>query len=263
MKRLIVLIIVLTSSLLFASSVKDYFPLMDEDTLALLLSGEVMSDSSDMNDISYLVPKDSLIVDSYNKISNYEKGFAVAVAALVPYPDKFQNLSKEEIQKELFNYSLTLSSLSGLEYLSHRSGDKMKVLFEEASMLSSPDKKDKISDLVVENVPEKMECYVYLKDTSFGKNVYKVRYESRENELAVTLNNTSEMKFMGVSLVAKGKLIMLMDITLTDEGILFAGIGSVKDKPAKINLLVYTVDLKESFMNRITALKNWYLEKLK
>ena len=29
------------------------------------------------------------------------------------------------------------------------------------------------------------------------------------------------------------------------------------------NLLVYTVDLKESFMNRITALKNWYLEKLK
>ena len=38
MKRLIVLIIVLTSSLLFASSVKDYFPLMDEDTLALLLS---------------------------------------------------------------------------------------------------------------------------------------------------------------------------------------------------------------------------------
>ena len=93
MKRLIVLIIVLTSSLVFASSVKDYFPLMDEDTLALLLSGEVMSDSSDMNDISYLVPKDSLIVDSYNKISNYEKGFAVAVAALVPYPDKFQNLS--------------------------------------------------------------------------------------------------------------------------------------------------------------------------
>ena len=81
--------------------------------------------------------------------------------------------------------------------------------------------------------------------------------------MAVTLNNTSEMKFMGVSLVAKGKVIMLMDITLTDEGILFAGIGSVKDKPAKINLLVYTVDLKESFMNRITALKNWYLEKLK
>ena len=160
MKRLIVLIIVLTSSLLFATSVKDYFPLMDEDTLAILLSGEVMSDSSDMNDISYLVPKDSLIVDSYNKISNYEKGFAVAVAALVPYPDKFQNLSKEEIQKELFNYSLTLSSLSGLEYLSHRSGDKMKVLFEEASMLSSPDKKDKISDNVVENVPEKIESYV-------------------------------------------------------------------------------------------------------
>ena len=263
MKRWFITFLFLISSLLFASTVKDYFPLMDDDTLSLLLSGEVISDSSDINDISYLVPKDSLIVDSYNMISNYEKGFAVAVAALVPYPDKFNSLSKEEIQRKLFNYSLTLSTLSGIEYLSHRSGDKMKVLFEEASMLSSPDKKDKTPDLVVDSVPSNMECYVYLKDTSFGKNVYKVVYESREDELAITLSNTSEMKFMGISLVAEGKVIMLMDITLTDEGILFAGIGSVKDKPAKMNLLVYTVDLKESFMNRITALKDWYLEKLK
>ncbi|MGN1188886.1 MAG: DUF6675 family protein [Candidatus Ornithospirochaeta sp.] len=252
----------MTSSLLFASSVRELLPLMDDATMSRLLSGEVLSDSSDVNDISYLVPKDSMITGTFNEISSYEKGFAVAVAALVPYPDKFKGLDKEEMLKELYNYSLTLSTLSGLEYLSHRAGDKMKVLFEEASMLSSSNMKDKISDVSVESVPPSMECYVYLKDTSFGKNVYRVIYESRENELAMTLKNTSEMKFMGISLVAEGKVIMLIDISLTEEGILFAGIGSVKDKPAKMNLLVYTVDLKESFMNRITALKDWYLEKL-
>ena len=78
MKRWFITFLFLISSLLFASTVKDYFPLMDDDTLSLLLSGEVISDSSDINDISYLVPKDSLIVDSYNMISNYEKGFALA-----------------------------------------------------------------------------------------------------------------------------------------------------------------------------------------
>lgn len=45
MKRWFITFLFLISSLLFASTVKDYFPLMDDDTLSLLLSGEVISDS--------------------------------------------------------------------------------------------------------------------------------------------------------------------------------------------------------------------------
>ena len=138
----------------------------------------------------------------------------------------------------------------------------MKVLFEEASMLSSPDKKDKISDLVVENVPEKMECYVYLKDTSFGKNVYRIEYKAKANELALEMRNSSELKFMGIGIVAPGKVAMSMDMMLTDEGILFSGIASVKDKTPKINLLLYTIDLEESIMNRVIALKDWYFGRI-
>ena len=56
---------------------------------------------------------------------------------------------------------------------------------------------------------------------------------------------------------------MLVEVTLTDEGILFTGIGSVKDKNPTMNILVYKVDLELSFMNRIIALKDWYVDKLK
>ena len=101
-----------------------------------------------------------------------------------------------------------------------------------------------------------------MKDTSFGKNVYRIEYKAKEKEIALEMRNSSELKFMGIGIVAPGKISISMDIILTDEGILFAGIASVKDKTPKINLLVYTIDLEESIMNRVTALKNWYFGRI-
>ena len=51
---------------------------------------------------------------------------------------------------------------------------------------------------------------------------------------------------------------MSIDMMLTDEGVLFSGVASVKDKEPKLNLLVYTIDLEESIMNRVIAIKDWY-----
>lgn len=67
---------------------------------------------------------------------------------------------------------------------------------------------------------------------------------------------------MGIGIVAPGKVAMSMDMMLTDEGILFSGIASVKDKTPKINLLLYTIDLEESIMNRVIALKDWYFGRI-
>ena len=63
---------------------------------------------------------------------------------------------------------------------------------------------------------------------------------------------------MGIGLVAPGKVAMSIDMMLTDEGVLFSGVASVKDKEPKLNLLVYTIDLEESIMNRVIAIKDWY-----
>ena len=53
---------------------------------------------------------------------------------------------------------------------------------------------------------------------------------------------------------------MSLDMILTDEGILVSGLASVKDKTPKINLLVYTIDLEESIMNRVVAIKDWFFD---
>ena len=247
----------------FSVSVRELLPNMNEEKMNSLISGEVVSDSSANGDICYLIPKDALITSTANVVFSYEKGFAVGATTLIPYPEKFEGMNKDELIPSLYNYGQSLSTLEGIKYISHRAGDKPKVLFEEASTLSSSDMKDKTDDWWFDSIPEYCERYVYLKDTSFGKNIYRVETRTKDDGFSMELKNANELKFLGIGIVAVGKVTMLVEVTLTDEGILFTGIGSVKDKNPTMNILVYKVDLELSFMNRILALKDWYVEKLK
>ena len=242
----------------FSVSVRELLPNMNEEKMNSLISGEVVSDSSANGDICYLIPKDALITSTANVVFSYEKGFAVGATTLIPYPEKFEGMNKDELILSLYNYGQSLSTLEGIKYISHRAGDKPKVLFEEASTLSSSDMKDKTDDWWFDSIPEYCERYVYLKDTSFGKNVYRIEYKVKGKEIALEMRNSSELKFMGIGLVAPGKVAMSIDMMLTDEGVLFSGVASVKDKEPKLNLLVYTIDLEESIMNRVIAIKDWY-----
>ena len=246
----------------FASSVLDYFPAFSPSQEKMLLSGEMVKGTSVSDDVMSFIPAGSLISDTAEEVLSYEKGFVIAVDMLIPYPEEMKDMNNEEMLLFLYNNSLKVSTMKGIEYISHRAGDKKKTLFDDAYMLSSSNKKDRIEDPEVDSVPEYSEHYVYMKDTSFGNNVYRIEYKAKEKEIALEMRNSSELKFMGIGIVAPGKISISMDIILTDEGILFAGIASVKDKTPKINLLVYTIDLEESIMNRVVALKNWYFGRI-
>lgn len=264
MKRLfsVILVFFISLSFVFSISLKDLYPDMEEEKYETLLSGSVINDSTVNGDIRYMVPRGAMITDSAEAVFSYEKGFAVAVAALQPYPEKFNGLSEEEILLLLYNYGQQMSTLEGITYISHRAGDKPKVLFEEASVLLSPDIDDKTEDPWTDVLPEYNDIYVYLKDTSFGKNIYRAEVWTKSDGLSLELRNYDELKFMGIGIVAQNKVTMLLEITLVDEGILVAAVGAVKDKNPTMNILFYKVNLELSFMNRITALKDWYLEKL-
>ena len=258
----IVVLLFLLLPFVFATSVLDYFPLFSSSQQEMLLSGEMLKGTSVSDDVMSFIPKDAIITDTAKEVLSYEKGFAVAVNMLVPYPEGMKDMSDEEILLFLYNNSLKISTMKGIEYISHRAGDKLKVLFDDAYMLSSSNKDDKIEDPEVDSVPEYAEHFVYMKDTSFGKNVYRVEYKARDKELAMEMRNSSELKFMGVGIVAPGKVAMSLDMQLTDEGILFSGLASIKDKTPKIHLLVYTIDLEESIMNRVIAIKDWYFGRI-
>lgn len=258
----IVLLILLTWSLFALESFKDVVTTLNSDEYSVLLNGELLSQNTTDGDISHIAPPSVSVKEKIDYVLGMKKGFGVAISSLLSYPEGWKEMSKEEQRLKLYNTLLSISTQKDLTYISHRAGDKEKTLFEDSAMLSSSNKKDRIEDPTVTVVPSYAEYYAYQKDTSFGGNVYLLKYKVEENEIFMEISNYSELKFMGIGLVAPGKVNMALDIIPTEEGIYVYAMVSVKDKTPKINLVFYSVDLELSFYNRIVALRNWLNQEL-
>ena len=259
MKRIVfVLVVLLMVGSVGASSLSDYLVGLDSERYALILNGEVLTENSSDGDIRSIAPKSDLVEEKIEYVEAMEKGFGVAIAFLVPYPEGWKDMSEEEKELKLYNVLLRISKQSGITYISHRAGDKEKTLFNESYMVSSSDKKSRVDDPVVDRVPLYAEYYSYQDDTSFGANIYALSYTAVNDEIFLDITNDNDLKFMGINLVKKGKVNMSLDFILVDEGIYVFAMASVKDKKPKISILFYTVDLELSFYNRIIALSNWF-----
>lgn len=263
MKKIIFVLVFLTAVLtLNADPLCEYFDNIDSDKYNLILSGEILTENTSDGDIRAIAPKSDLVDEKIEYIEAMDKGFGVAIGSLVPYPEGWESMTKEERKLKLYNTLLKISTQSGITYISHRAGDKEKTLFSESYMVSSPDKKNRIDDPVVDKVPLYAEYYSYQDDTSFGGNIYSLAYTAVNDEIFLDITNNNDLKFMGISLVKKGKVNMSLDFIEADEGIYVFAIASVKDKKPKISILFYTVDLELSFYNRIVALSNWFKSSL-
>lgn len=262
-KIVLVLLCILTAVSLSAySPIKDLIPGADSTTYDFIISGEIVKANTTDGNIATIAPDTKLVEEKLDYINSMEKGFGTAMGCLLPYPEGWTEKSSDERKLKLYNTLLKISTQSGITYISHRAGDKEKTLFKECYMLASTDKKDRIDDPVVNRVPLYKEYYSYQEDTSFGGNIYLLSYTSINDEIFLDIKNNNDLKFMGISLVKKSKVNMSLDFIETEEGIYVFALASVKDKPAKVNVLFYTVDLELSFYNRIVALSNWFKAQL-
>ncbi len=243
-------------------ALSDILPAVDDETYSSILGGEIVKESTTEGDLSLIAPRSEYVSGKIAEVEAMEKGFGVAVGSLVPYPAGWKTMSESERTLYLYNTLLRISTMTGLTYISHRAGDKEKTLFDECSMLSSDNKKDKIDDPVVTAVPSYAEYYSYQDDTSFGGNVYRMTYYAKGGEIFMDIRNNNDLKFMGISLVKKDKVNMVFDIQETVEGIYVYALASVKDKNSKVNVIFYTVDLELSFYNRVVALSKWFKKTL-
>ncbi|MBQ0070911.1 MAG: hypothetical protein KBS81_03510 [Spirochaetales bacterium] len=261
-RSVLVLVLLVLSTVLFASPLSSSVPNLGPERTALLLKGESLKESTVDGDILSLVPEVPATKEKIASALSIKKGFSVSQATLVPYPKTWTGMSEEELEKTIYNTVLKVSTMKGLIYISHRAGDKPKVLFEESSMLASSNKKDTISDPQVDTVPREAFYHAYQKDTTFGGNVYSLHYSSGDEGLFLDISNETPLSFMGISLVAEGKVSMFMTIVPVEEGIYVHSAATILDKSPKVNLLVYSVDLEDCFMRRIEALKNWFIAEI-
>lgn len=264
MKKFLLIFLTLVLSLFSAfalESVYDVFPLLSDSEIKLLIeNGETLENSTLQDGIIQLAPKGTKAYEQAKEASELDNSFSVGVVSLVAYPDDWKDLSLEEKQLKVFNIMTKVSTQQGITYISRMAGYTEKTLIEESYCISDPDKKNsKIQDPVFRYVPGLYSMHSYQKDNRFGGNVFKLDYTNTEDEVFLSIVNKTAMKFMGVSCVLKGKLAMYIDTYLTEEGIVVFSMATIVDKKPQIKLVVYTVDLEESFQRRINGFKNWFI----
>ena len=191
----------------------------------------------------------------------FAEDVSVSIEDKVAYPQSWTCLSKEERNLKLINILTNISSQKGVQYISRMAGYKPKTLFEDSYCISNLDKaKSRIDDPVFTQVPDSYTLYAYQKDNRFGGNTFTLDYTVTDDGIKLSIVNHTAMKFAGYTCVKPEKLTMTLEVIHNENDMTVKGYAFAPDQKAKINLLVYTVEIDSSFERRITALKNWFVD---
>jgi hypothetical protein len=156
----------------------------------------------------------------------------------------------------IYNETLAISALTGLEYFSHRR-NRMRTFYESSHVVDGTDTKRILPDPVYQTPPQKLSLYVRQKDMTFGDNVYMFTYEADESAFIITQENASTIMFAFVPIV--GKKNMRSVVALLDAGP-YLLIYSVS--LARVLLLPGIKDrVNISIGNRTAALLGWFSQR--
>lgn len=267
MKKLLLVLAVLAvlvSPVFALNPIRLLMPYLGEENLKLMTEEGMSLSNSTLDDgITHLVPLGSLIIQRAEVASAEENSFTVALTGFTAYPQSWEGLSQKERMVKLLNMMTAISKQEGAIYISRTAGNKPKVLLEKSYCISDPKKSNsRIDDPVFDTVPATLTLYAYQKDNRFGGNTFEVEYTCTDCEILMKITNCTAMKFMGVTCVAEGKLSMYIDAYCTEEGLVISGLATVYDRKPTVNLIVYTVDIAESFKRRIMGLKDKFIENI-
>ncbi|AEV28909.1 hypothetical protein SpiGrapes_1086 [Sphaerochaeta pleomorpha str. Grapes] len=255
----------LLATLTALPTLQSALPDLDEKTLQMLLEGEIISAKTlNGGTVKQLAPVGSKAYQQAFEAEAKENSFSIAAVSYIPYPDNLKDLDSNQRQLVVFNKLRALSTQVGITYISHRAGDKPKVLIEKCYYMEDDKNLNvHLADPVVTEFPLHAESYVYQKDSTFGGNRYHHIYTNSEQEIFVEIKNVSTLKvFNLITAVPKDKLAMSMATYQLDKGLLIFSLSTIDDKDPEINILGYVVDLPSAFRRRITALQQWFWEQL-
>ena len=268
MKRLSIIVILALFVVSFAfaePSVNDLISEMPQDKVEAFLNGETIEMYSLDGEYVPSIAMDGSMGKSKAK-KDYEKdnAFTLGLCTFIEYPESWGNMSFEEKKLEIINTFLSISTIKGITYISHTSGEKPKVLFSDAYTLVDKDSRKEAYDVRFSYAPTsyKYQVAAYLKDSIFGGNKYLVNYDISESEIFMTITNYTDLKFMFYKAVSKGELNMCVDAVMTKEGIAVFALATVYDQESSIQTPFGSIHLPSAFMKRITSLKNWFIQEI-
>jgi len=264
-KRIFFLLFVLAMTLsLSARSIEDVVPGLTSERIDELKDGQILNGKSFQEDVRRLVPVGSIAMEHLAAALDKPESFTVVSLTFIPYPDYMYSMTEEERQVTIFNTMRSISTQEGITYISHRAGNKPKILIEKSWYLETPKSRSSMADPVSTSVPPTAEYIVYQKDSSFGSNIYRYRYSTSLTEIFVNVVNLETMRVFGIfKAVDTEQLAIAMSTTQVDEGLLLVAMATIEGRDPEVKVLGISVDLPSSFTRRTTALGEWFVNQLK
>ena len=181
---------------------------------------------------------------------------SVMVETLHVY-EKPQGAEKEawstEEETRLYNATLALSTLAGLQYYSTSRG-AMRTFYETSSVIDSPTSKKTIPDPVYPRPPAQLTIYARQKDTSLGDNIYQYDYYSASGAMIFVQQNLTALSYGIIPAVGKNKLHSV--VAVLDAGNHLLVYMASMAKAASIPGI--RERMGNSFANRAEAIFNWF-----
>jgi len=217
---------------------------------ALIREGELSHIFHEDIDLKYLpkVGMERWIINAIKKVQP-----TIGVEVLLIYKYKGKKGDSEQGLLSIYNTLRSLSTLKGIEYYS-ASRKRMRIMFHDAYIVDSPDKKNKLSDPIVQSIPSLSSLYVYQNDSSFGENVYKVLYHFKDNYFLMEMHNLTQIWWGIIPIIDPQKLKYIILIYPFEDYLVFYSVICVN----AFNFLGIADQKSASFYNRIKALYKWF-----
>jgi len=178
---------------------------------------------------------------------------SVLVENLSIYKKKSNNAWNETERRNLFNSSLALSSLTGIEYYS-ASRRTMRTLYEFSTVIDNPSTKRPISDPVYASLPRELSIYARQKDLTFGDNIYRYTYYTFPDAFVFVQQNQTPLTIGIIPAVGRDNLKSIVAVIDTEEYLLIYLVSMAKS----VNVPGMNQRIGESFSTRAEAIIKWF-----
>ncbi|WP_010254803.1 DUF6675 family protein [Treponema primitia] len=168
-------------------------------------------------------------------------------------PAASQKTWTEAERNALYNATLAISSLQGIEYFSV-SRNRMHTFYETSTVIDGPDTKRPRPDPVYTTPPKELLIYARQKDLTFGDNIYQYTYYAYPDSLIFIQENLSSMSVGPIAVVRKNRLRSVVAVIDAGDSLLVyvASMAKAASFPGM------NERVGRSFSNRAEAILSWF-----
>lgn len=163
-------------------------------------------------------------------LSTSAKVLRIEAMAVLPLPQGGLGADGAIVMKKLALIACSIHSMQGLEYWSASRG-RMRILYEEAYRVESEQNRKVVADpgSVAELPPgDSWHFSAFLKDLTFGANVFSYEVGLTESSLTLTSENLTTMRYLLFPLVGPRGLKTRISVIPCAEGILVHFLSTVE-----------------------------------